>query len=370
MSYQLSSNALSSKILYVDSRDADSYLATRIFQGETNDLTSYFSYVLKENIEVPTNQRALVSLNSATIPYSFYNIRSGVNDKVKMTLGGTPQTITIPGGNYNALSLADFIATDFVRIWNGVINSMSVDFNDDTQKYDIIINADNYYPDNGGFDFQDELADAHQELGFRPEFVPFNITVGANGTRDYAISSQNVIDINGSIHGVYIRTNLVSKGTLDSQSKTFSNILARIPINVQSGGIIFATPSNNTHKSLVDIRTINQLTIRLTDERNRILDLNGLHFQIAISIDFVYGEKAHQVNQGGLSENNSGDSYKTDSISRSNLIRNDNTAGQKIELSRQNQELEEEVERLSRSRRRVGRPRNVGRPLGSTKINE
>ena len=151
MSYQLSSNALSSKILYVDSRDADSYLATRIFQGETNDLTSYFSYVLKENIEVPTNQRALVSLNSATIPYSFYNIRSGVNDKVKMTLGGTPQTITIPGGNYNALSLADFIATDFVRIWNGVINSMSVDFNDDTQKYDIIINADNYYPDNSGF---------------------------------------------------------------------------------------------------------------------------------------------------------------------------------------------------------------------------
>ena len=112
------------------------------------------------------------------------------------------------------------------------------------------------------------------------------------------------------------------------------------------------------------------MTIRLTDERNRILDLNGLHFQIAISIDFVYGEKAHQVNQGGLSENNSGDSYKTDSISRSNLIRNDNTAGQKIELSRQNQELEEEVERLSRSRRRVGRPRNVGRPLGSTKINE
>ena len=368
MSYQLSSNALSSKILYIDSRDADAYLATKISGTDTIDLTSYFSYILKENIEVPTNQRALISLNSATIPYSFYNIRENVNDKVKMTLGGTTVEITIPAGNYNAISLADNISTQFVDEWGGVITSMSMEFNDDTQKYDITINAPLNYPVNSGFDFLDELQDAHNELGFRPEFVPFNISAGAGGTFDYKVSSQNVVDINGSIHGVYIRTNLVSKGTLDSQSKTFSNILARIPINVQSGGIIFAVPSNQTHKSLVDIRSINQLTIRLTDERNRILDLNGLHFQLAISVDFVYGEKAIQINQGGATENNRGDSFKTDSKGYS--VAPDNISGQKIILARENQELEDEVQRLQRNRRRVGRPRNVGRPKGSTKIIE
>ena len=365
MSYQLSSNALSSKILYIDSRDADGYLATKISGTETIDLTSYFNYVLKENIEVPLNQRALISLNSATIPYSFYNIRDGVNDKVKMTLGGTTTEITIPTGNYNATTLADFVSQEFVDEWEGIISSMTMEFNEDTQKYDFTIIASLEYTEPNGFDFQDETRDAHNELGFRPEFVSFVITPDGDNFK-YTISSQNVVDINGSIHGVYIRTNLVSKGTLDSQSKTFSNILARIPINVQSGGIIFAVPSNSTHKSLVDIRSINQLTIRLTDERNRILDLNGLHFQLAISIDFVYAEKPININQGGLSENNSGDSFKTDS--NRYAVQSDNISGQKIILAQQNQELQDEIQRLERNRRRVGRPRNVGRPRGSTKI--
>ena len=367
MSYQLSSNTLSSKILYIDSRDANSYLSTKISGTETIDLTSYFSYVLNENIEVPSNQRALISLNSATIPYSFYNIRENVNDKVKMTLGGTPVEITIPAGNYNATSLADFISQDFVDKWGGIITSMDMDFNEDTQKYDITIIAPVEYVNNSGLDFQDEIQDAHNELGFRPEFVPFNIV--ADGVNfKYTLSSQNVIDINGSIHGVYIRTNLVSKGTLDSQSKTFSNILARVPINVQSGGIIFAVPSNQTHRSIVDIRSINQLTIRLTDERNRILDLNGLHFQIAISVDFVYADKPININQGALSENKSGDSFQTDSNNYS--VSSDNISGKKIILAQQNQDLKEDIQRLERNRRRVGRPRNVGRPRGSTKINQ
>lgn len=60
MSYVLQSNAEPSKILYIDSRDATNYLATNE-AGFT--LTSYFQYQLKEKIEVPRNQRALISLN-------------------------------------------------------------------------------------------------------------------------------------------------------------------------------------------------------------------------------------------------------------------------------------------------------------------
>ena len=75
MSYQLQSNAMPSKILYVDSRDASIYLSNN---------TSYFQYELREKIEVPLNQRVLISLNSATIPYSFYNIRTDINNKLKI----------------------------------------------------------------------------------------------------------------------------------------------------------------------------------------------------------------------------------------------------------------------------------------------
>ena len=87
MSYQLQVNAEPSKILYIDSRDATSYLSQRTFIDDngneiTTNNTSYFQYQLTEKIEVPLNQRALISLNSATIPYSFYNIRNGINNKL------------------------------------------------------------------------------------------------------------------------------------------------------------------------------------------------------------------------------------------------------------------------------------------------
>ena len=48
-------HALPSKLLYIDSRDATTYLSSKIDGGVNVDLTSYFTYVLKENIEMGFN---------------------------------------------------------------------------------------------------------------------------------------------------------------------------------------------------------------------------------------------------------------------------------------------------------------------------
>ena len=311
MSYIIPENTKSSIVLYLDSRDASSYLAQKTENAGTNyeytaDLTSYFQYVLKENIEVPLNQRALVSLNSATIPYSFYNIRSGVNDVliyklVNDTTGFTEgdQTFTIPAGNYSAFSLADIIITEINDNQNAGNLQYTFSMNYDSDKNKFIFNIVNDLNANTlsvEFKFFDNILSINTEMGFRPfDFKFTSLTEEAGRT------SENVIDINGSIHGVYIRTNLVSQGTLDSQNGTLSNILSRIPIDVQSGGIIFSGQSN--HKSIVDLRYINAITIRLTDERNRILDLNGLHFQLSIAISFLHAKKPISIPNGALSQN-------------------------------------------------------------------
>tara|TARA_Y100001937_G_scaffold36481_1_gene52275 strand:- start:4005 stop:5066 length:1062 start_codon:yes stop_codon:yes gene_type:complete len=347
---------MSSKILYIDSRDADSYLATKIENDTSFDLTSYFQYILKENIEVPLHQRALISLNSATIPYSFYNIRLGINDVLSAKATNTNSGLslelehTIPAGNYTALTLADniksFMNNTLQKSGHNITYVFEMLFDSDRQKYIYSATTTEAHPIQIEFLFQDEdLLSPHIEMGFPAVDVSFT-------TSSDDLLSTNVIDINGSIHGVYIRTNLVSTGTLDSQSKTFSNILARIPINVQSGGIIFAVPSNQTHKTLVDIRSINTLTIRLTDERNRILDLNGLHFQLSVLVDFINAEKPIVRDEGGLSEAGGG-SY---------AVQSDLSGTEKINLAQENQVLREQVENLEKNRRKVGRPRNVGRP--------
>ena len=369
MSYNLDAhNEYPSKIIYLDSRDASTYLGTN---SNGFDMNSYFQYILKEQIAIPDNMNVLVSLNGATIPYSFYNIREGVNDKIdfSITESGTTNvssaSLTIPAGNYSAISLGNYLEGAFpdqVFSGHGGVGgynfTFGCDYQPDSQKYLLSIAG-------AGGDATKVLvlqllfssganAESHArvELGFRPRDVIITPTTSVADR-----TSDNVIDINGSIHGVYIRTNLVSSGTLDSQNGTFSNILARIPIKVQSGGIIFSEPSNNTHKALVDLSVIGTLTIRLTDERNRILDLNGLHFQLGIQIDFIHKiEPKRDINA------------EERRISESYGVRSDTSSSRVIQQSQVIAQQQQELEGYKK-RNKVGRPRRVGRP-NKTKIND
>ena len=74
---------------------------------------------------------------------------------------------------------------------------------------------------------------------------------------------------------------------MDSMTGGQSNIVAKIPINTGPGGIIFHEPRDSLHKSLIHTRAIKALEIRITDDRNRVVSLNGLHFSIALQLEFV-----------------------------------------------------------------------------------
>ena len=120
----------------------------------------------------------------------------------------------------------------------------------------------------------------HVELGFagtsNPEF-----------TTSTDLTSAYVIDINGSIHAVHIRTDLPTLAVFDSQSGKASDILAKVTLNTNPGGIIFHDPRDTKHESLLRSSNVKGLRIRLTDERDRVLSLNGLHFQVGILFRFV-----------------------------------------------------------------------------------
>ena len=97
----------SSIVLHLNSAFASAQLST--------GLTTNFIYNLKESVEVPNHEMCQVSLYSATIPYSFYNVNSTNNQfqvTVKNWLVEEISTLTIPKGNYTATSLKDkFIST-------------------------------------------------------------------------------------------------------------------------------------------------------------------------------------------------------------------------------------------------------------------
>ena len=92
-----------------------------------------------------------------------------------------------------------------------------------------------------------------------------------------------------SVRSLYVRSNLTTSSVLDSAvGGGFSSILARIPIDVDSGGVITISPSDGSvHKLYIKVKDITIIGLRLTDQRNRLIDLNGLDWDISLQFDFV-----------------------------------------------------------------------------------
>ena len=293
MSYELNTD-ITSQVFYIDSRDATSYLATN---SNGDNITSYFQYTLQQPIIIPQGMYCLTYLHSATIPYSFYNIRTDINDVLIWSYSDFDgsnasgnQTLTIPSGNYTAFSFAQYIEDTIGKVLNpsGVSNAtLNFVYDQDQQKYTYDFTSG--YTRSGGwkinFLFSNASTNCGVEMGFSNADVLFSLTTLGAST---SLTSSNVVDLTGNIHGVFVRTNLTSISTFDSATGNISSILARMPIKVNRGGVIFAEPKNTSvHKALIQLKQISTLTIRITDERNRVLDLNGLHLQIAIGFEYI-----------------------------------------------------------------------------------
>ena len=109
-------------------------------------------------------------------------------------------------------------------------------------------------------------------------------------TASTPLVAPNVGDLTASIRSLFLRTNLSTNSVLDSHiGGGFSNILARIPVNAFSGDTIRIEPMNGkVHKLLVKAKSITNISLRLTNQRNVDVDLNGLNFDVSLMMDFIH----------------------------------------------------------------------------------
>ena len=338
-----------SKVLFIDSKDANKHTDT-----------THFTYVFNDSIEIKKQEGVLVSLLQASIPYSFYNVREGINDRIDILYGERPYdtfssnlstrnalietVITLPAGNYTAISLANRFKSLLEEQMGSIVehddgsatflpSKITIDFDRDTQKFNFSIEEDPD-PDNSGY-FKDnnttqrflvfnlshgQNAAQHfdVEIGFDSDTATSSVFIESinagqhghgrisfpdNNDETFTLTNQhqgplvsdNIADLNGSIHSLYLRSNLPVISSMDSLTGGVSSILSKIPIMVGPGSIIFHEPQNSIHKSLIQVPSIKFLTIRLTDDRNRLVSLNGLHFSVAIMFEFV-SLKSHHPN--------------------------------------------------------------------------
>lgn len=297
MSYLLNTATPPPLTIFLDSRFATQYLEEDI---DGFKLTTNYIYSLKEPILVPNNMNVLLQLNSATIPYSFYNLRDLVNDIIfiKYIHNGTTfyTFVQLEDGNYTSNSLASEVKSKVNSAFTANGMSLTMTYDRIQQRYTFSFTTTDANFTQLFFSFTQDTIDneaigayinrpANKLLGIRDLT---EITMIRNGA---SAQSNMVVDINDNIHGLYIRQNLSTKQTLDNSNGTFSNILERIPITTNAGGVIFYN-NENGHKTMTDTNVIQNIGIRLTDDRHRSIDLNGLHFQISIVVSFIYKEKS------------------------------------------------------------------------------
>jgi len=277
MSYSLSTNTPPPVIIHLDSRFATQYL-----ESDTNGKpkSTNFIYTLKEPMYIPDHMNLLVSLHTATIPYTFYNVRSGVNTTIAYVVDGTPYQFDLEEGNYSATGLASVLKTQLETV-SGL--TAIIDYSRETMKFGFTITGITSFK----FDMSSIPNNGAELIGMY-ETDELIIPIGVRTL------TPRAIDLNDSIHGLYIRQNIATKGSLDNESGIFTNILARLPITTNAGGIIFFTPSSNDHETMVSVPVINTIGIRLTDDRNRSIDLNGHHFQMSMKISYIHKEKLRE----------------------------------------------------------------------------
>lgn len=355
MSYSLEGNAPPSKVIYINSEDAqgNNGYYNRVDEN-SRPITTDFTYSFPTQVIIPENVDTLVSLETASIPYSFYNIRTGINDTIDFALKNGDDNIpdpknipwvlsaTIPAGNYTIGSLytsikyymlreivatmvpgndpnqLNFIGTpvfnmDFFFYYDRIKQKSIMSFlptwiaEVDVELYFLIKSGPNHfksiYKELGleNNDYQNfyildttyqSLTPVQYVVGTRYNFIDYRSDIPntlAVPQLSKMFLSPYAVDISG-IRALYIRTNLTSTGTLDTQTGNFSRILAKIPINVNAGQVISFVGANDKHRTLVNLDVIKTIGIRLTDERNRLVNLNGLQFQIGIQLDFLYNK--------------------------------------------------------------------------------
>lgn len=323
-----------SRVLYINSDNA----TTRYNNADTD-----FEFVLEEPIIVPTHHAILASVYSAEIPYSFYNFELGRNtlldyqitafgnpanyvsvggkDTFNFTPAGGCFRFIVPEGNYTPYTLASTLKTGILTAAGGV-PALDILYDPVKQKFKFACIVPGvrctFGLQNGlfsgldgddineeiGFDLNNIQGDPFFELDAGAPPFPWNngytrppvavpgpgvdIDNGPFPIQTYLLA-DDVADMNSAIRSLFIRTNLSSQSVLDSFiGGGFSNIFCRVPLNDSPGGTLRIEPRNgDIHKLLLKTKTITSVSITLTNQRNRIIDLNGLNFDISIKLDFV-----------------------------------------------------------------------------------
>ncbi len=239
---------------------------------------------LFENITAADDEVLAVSLISATIPNSFFNLsNNNKNNKLKFKETGDADyiTLTIPSGSYDILELSSLIKT--------LLEANSTNTLTYTLTYDEISNAltiknSNPTVKSTTFDFTNEDS-CRRFLGFKSQVISITTTNG--------ITSDRGVDITDTRNSIYIRLpNLSNNKVMESSTGKFSNIIAQVPVALSRNTFFNFDPPVEFVCELTQ-KQINSIAINITyQEETEAVNFENADWEINLKVMFF---KSHHI---------------------------------------------------------------------------
>lgn len=241
---------------------------------------------LFENIIAADDEVLGVSLVSATIPNSFYNLsNNNKNNKLKFKETGDTEFITliIPSGSYDILELSSVIKT---LLEANSTNTLTYTFTYDEINNTLNIKNSNPTVKNTTFDFTIEDS-CRRFLGFKSQEISITTTNG--------ITSDRAVDITDTRNSIYIRLpNLSNNKVMESSTGKFSNIIAQVPVALSRNTFFNFEPPIEFVCELTQ-KQINSIAINITyQEETEAVNFENADWEINLKVMFF---KSHHIHE-------------------------------------------------------------------------
>jgi hypothetical protein len=216
----------------------------------------------------PPGNSFKVTLSSAKIPFSWYGISAHLKTN-EIRVNGA-QSLVVPDGNYNIFELMDAI--------NGSSFPFACDYDHITNKLSLF----NQSNDELELSFEDtQSVGLAKALGFTS-----NQTVAGSGT----VTSTNVVNLH-TIHSIYVHSSLAVGNVLTTEiGGHVEQIIDKITMqdNVAPHDMISHHPyQKGPFHAEVQQDVISTFSIALRDQNSKLLQLNGVNFEISMSLEIV-----------------------------------------------------------------------------------
>ena len=230
------------------------------------------------NIDIDENkEQVYVSVRNATIPFSWYNVNE-TNNKLNFTIDGTSYSITLTEGNYNVNTLAVEFKTemDHIHFQHGHNGNLTISYLPKKNKF-------YFFHSNHDFSFL-STSTCFELLGFEDGKTYLSTLLPSQQQKEELTSTIGVNLF--VVRQIYITSDNFILNNINAATPTNANIIASVPVLGNPNSII--NYENTSAKHLIHhLNNINNLHIRLEDQKGQLLLLNGVNWSITLELTII-----------------------------------------------------------------------------------